>query len=58
MLVNVRRFCDMKCKQTKLDIFATLFDVTAAAVPSNFQHEIIEFQTDDILQDIYQHTAG
>jgi len=38
---------DLKCEHMELDIFATLFSVTAAAVPSNFQHEIMELQTDD-----------
>ena len=36
------KFQDMKCKQIELDIFAAPFNVTAVAIPSNFQHEIIE----------------
>ena len=43
----------MKCKQMQLDIFAAPFNVTTAAVPSNFHHEIIELQTDNILKGIY-----
>jgi len=44
---------DLKCEQMELDNFATLFSVTAAAVPSNFQHEIMELQTDDTLKGMY-----
>jgi len=49
----IERFQDMKCKQMELDIFAIPFNVTAATVPSNFQHEIIELQTDDTLKGVY-----
>jgi len=43
----------MKCKQMELDIVATPSIVIAAAVPSNFQHEITKFQTDDTLYGMY-----
>ena len=46
----IERFQDIKCKQTELDIFATPFNVPAAAALNNFQHEIIELQTDDTLK--------
>ena len=49
----IERFPDMKCKRMELDIFAAPFNVTAAAFPSNFQHEIIELQTDDTLKGMY-----
>ena len=38
----IKRFLDIKCKQTELNIFATSFNVSAASIPSNLQHEIIE----------------
>ncbi|XP_076805709.1 general transcription factor II-I repeat domain-containing protein 2-like [Clavelina lepadiformis] len=53
----IERFQDMKYKQMELDIFAALFNVTAAAVPSKFQHEIIELQYDDTLKG-YGVTSG
>ena len=52
----MERFQDIKCKQTELDIFATRFNVTAAAVHSNFQHEIIELHTDHTLKGMYLST--
>ena len=50
------RFQDIKSKQMELDIFTTPFNVAAAAAPSNFQHEIIELQTNDTLQGMYLNT--
>ena len=46
----------MKSKQMELDIFATPFKVVAAAAPDNFQHEIIELQTNDTLKSMYLNT--
>ena len=46
----------MKNKQMKLDVFATSFNVLAAAAPSNFQHEIIELPTNDTLKGMYLNT--
>ena len=48
----------MKSKQMELDIFATPFKVVAAAAPNNFQHEIIELQTNDTstLKSMYLNT--
>ena len=43
----------MKSKQMELDIFATPFNVVAAAAPNNFQHETIELQTNDTLKSMY-----
>jgi len=50
------RFQEMKSKQIELDIFATPFNVVAVDVPSNFQHEIIELQTNDTLKSMYFNT--
>ena len=50
------RFQDMKSKQMELDIFATPFNVVAAAAPNNFQHEIIELQTNNTLKSMYLKT--
>ena len=50
------RFQDMKSKQMELDIFATPFNVVAAAAPNNFQHEIIELQTNNTLKSMYLNT--
>ena len=44
------RFHDIKSKQMELDIFATPFNVVAAAAPNKFQHEIIELQANDTLK--------
>jgi len=52
----IETFQDMKCKQMELDVFATPFNVTVATVPSTFQHEIIEHQTDDTLKGVYLST--
>ena len=50
------RFQNMKSKQMKLDIFATPFIVVAAAAPNNFQHKIIELQTNDTMNSMYLNT--
>ena len=50
------RFQDVKSKQMKLDIFSTPFNVVAAAAPNNFQHEIIELQTNDTLKSMHLNT--
>ena len=48
------RFLDIKCKEMELDIFASPFNVVVTDVPSNFQHEIIELQSDSTLKAMYQ----
>ena len=52
------RFQDIKNKHMELDIFATPFNVFAAHAPNNYQHEIIQLQTNDTLKSIcmYLHT--
>ena len=50
------RFQDMKSIQMELDIFATPFNVVAAAAHSNFLHEIMELQTNDTLKGMYLNT--
>lgn len=44
---------EMKSKQIEFDVFATPFNVTAASIPSIFQHEIIQLQTDNTLKVMY-----
>ena len=46
----------MKSKQMELDTFATPFNVVAAAASNNFQHEIIELETNDSLKSMYFNT--
>ena len=38
------------------DIFATPFNAVAASAPNNFQHEIIELQTNNTLKNMYLNT--
>ena len=50
------RIQDIKSKQMELNIFATPFNVVASAAPNNFQHEIIELQTNDTLKSMHLNT--
>ena len=50
------KFQDMKSNQMELDIFATPFNVVAAAALSNFLHITIELQINDTLKGMYLNT--
>ena len=52
------RFQDMKSKKWSwiLSPILLMYLIVAAATPSNFQHEIIELQTNDTLKGMYLNT--
>uniref|UniRef100_H3A113 HAT C-terminal dimerisation domain-containing protein n=1 Tax=Latimeria chalumnae TaxID=7897 RepID=H3A113_LATCH len=51
------RFQDLKVKELEFNIFATPFNVEVVNVPENFQHEVIELQSNSELMAKYNNLS-